>query len=99
MDRRMEIRHLALADRNIAEGEARVDQQVELIGRLKLRGANTDTAEEFLILLRQTLAGWNRERDMIVLELGRSSSGWRSLLERSPERGVAGDRGTRRQQS
>lgn len=75
MDRRMEIRHLALADRNIAEGEARVDQQVELIGRLKLRGANTDTAEEFLILLRQTLAGWNRERDMIVLELGRSSSG------------------------
>ena len=75
MDRRMETRHLALADRNIAEGEARVDQQLALIARLQLRGVNTDTAEEFLFLLRQTLAGWNRERDMIVLELGRPASG------------------------
>lgn len=73
MDRRMETRHLALADRNIAEGEARVDRQLALIERLKLRDVNTDTAEEFLLLLRQTLAGWNRERDMIVLELGRST--------------------------
>lgn len=69
----METRHLALADRNIAEGEARVDRQLALIERLKLRDVNTDTAEEFLLLLRQTLAGWNRERDMIVLELGRST--------------------------
>lgn len=71
MDRAMETRHLAVADRNIAQGEARIEQQLALIGRLKERGANTDTADDFLALLRQTLAGWNRERDMIVVELER----------------------------
>lgn len=69
----METRHLVVADRNIAEGEARVDQQIALIARLKLRGANTDTAEDFLMLLRQTLEGWIHERKMIAVALGHSS--------------------------
>lgn len=66
MDRAMETRHLAMADRNIAEGEARVDRQLALIERLDLQGADTTTAKAFLDLLRQTLAGWARERDQIV---------------------------------
>ena len=69
MDRAMETRHLAVADRNIAEGEARVSRQVALIERLTLRGADTGTAEAFLDLLRQTLAGWNRERDLVLAAL------------------------------
>lgn len=69
MDRQMETRHLAVADRNIAEGEARIERQLALIARLKTRDADTDTAEIFLDLLRQTLAGWNRERDVILAAL------------------------------
>ena len=69
MDRQMEGRHLVVADRNIAGGEARVERQMALIGMLEFRGADTDTAEAFLTLLRQTLAGWNRERDMILAAL------------------------------
>ncbi|MBA2920565.1 hypothetical protein GON01_09445 [Sphingomonas sp. MAH-20] len=69
MDRQMETRHLAVADRNIAEGEARVERQLELIERLKMRGADTATAEALLDLLRQTLMGWNRERDLIIATL------------------------------
>ena len=65
----MESRHLAIADRNIAEGEKRVERQLALIERLQMRGANTDTAEDFLALLRETLAGWNRERELIVMGL------------------------------
>lgn len=69
MDRQMETRHLAVADRNIAEGEARVDRQLELIERLKMLGADTATADALLDLLRQTLMGWNRERDLILATL------------------------------
>jgi hypothetical protein len=69
MDRAMETRHLAVADRNIAEGKARLIRQLALIERLKMQGVDTDSAEAFLDLLRQTLAGWNRERDLIVAAL------------------------------
>jgi len=69
VDRQMEERHLAIASRNIAEGEARVERQLALIERLNLRGVNTDAAESFLSLLCQTLEGWSRERDMIVAAL------------------------------
>jgi hypothetical protein len=66
----MEERHLAVANRNIAAGEARVQRQIALIERLKRQGANTDVAEDFLDLLRQTLEGWRRERHMILEALG-----------------------------
>ncbi|GAO39525.1 hypothetical protein SCH01S_33_00120 [Sphingomonas changbaiensis NBRC 104936] len=69
MDRQMETRHLAVADRKIAEGEARAERQLELIERLKMRGADTATADALLDLLRQTLMGWNRERDLIIATL------------------------------
>jgi hypothetical protein len=63
----MEERHLAIANRNIAEGEARVERQLALIERMNLRGGgDTDAAERFLDLLRQMLESWKHERDMIV---------------------------------
>ncbi|HVU29239.1 MAG TPA: hypothetical protein VHE36_02455 [Sphingomicrobium sp.] len=65
----MERRHLAIADRIIVQGEARIQKQRALIERLRLRGANTDSAETFLALLEETLAGWIREREMILVEL------------------------------
>lgn len=67
----MEARHLILADRHIAEGEARIERQVALVGRLKVKGTNTDTAEELLNLLRQTLVAWQSQRAMVVAELAR----------------------------
>lgn len=69
MDRPMEERHLAIADRIIAEGEARVERQLALIERLDARGADTSKAKAFLSLLRETLAGWDRQRDQIVAAL------------------------------
>lgn len=65
----METRHLAVANRNIVEGEARVERQLALIERLKTRGADTCTAEDFLDLLRQTLAEWNSQRALIITAL------------------------------
>ena len=69
MDRQMETRHLAVADRNIAEGEARVERQLELIERLKMRGADTAPGDALLGLLRETLIEWKRERDLIIATL------------------------------
>lgn len=69
----METRHLELADRNIAGGEARLERQRALIERLRRVGAATTDAENFLGLLRDTLAGWRRERKLIVAELERPS--------------------------
>ena len=69
----METRHLELADRNIAGGEARLERQRALIERLRRVGAATTDAENFLGLLRDTLAGWLRERKLIVAELERPS--------------------------
>ena len=71
MDRSMEERHLALADRHIVDGQARVDQQLDLIGRLRARGESTATAEDFLRLLQDTLSTWNDQRDLIISELAR----------------------------
>jgi hypothetical protein len=70
----METRHLAVAERNIGEGDARVEKQVELIERLRRRGTSTVEAEKFLRLLRETVAGWRRERRLILSELDRSRS-------------------------
>ena len=71
----MEIRHLAVADRNIADGEARIQRQLALVNRLKVRGRDTGAAEILLGLLRQTLTAWNRERDLIVAALNSELSG------------------------
>jgi hypothetical protein len=59
----MEIAYLALADRHIAEGNMLIADQLALIDRLRLDGANTSSAERLLRLFRDALAEWNRCRD------------------------------------
>jgi hypothetical protein len=71
MDRAMEERHLALANKHIRDGQARVDQQLELVERIRARGDSTTNAEAFLDLLQNTLASWQDQRDLIVAELAR----------------------------
>jgi hypothetical protein len=67
----MEERHLAIARRNISEGEARVTRQLALIERLEMRGTDTRAAEAFLDLLSQTLTTWYGQRAQILAALKR----------------------------
>jgi hypothetical protein len=67
----MEERHLALANRHIEEGQARIERQAELVEQLKARGQSAQRAEAFLRLLEDTLSGWQEQRDLILVELAR----------------------------
>lgn len=62
----MEIAHLAMADRHIAEGNMLIASQLALIDRLRLGGADTSSAERLLRLFRGALVEWNRHRDYIL---------------------------------
>jgi hypothetical protein len=70
MDRQIESAHLRLADRHIAEGELRIVAQVDLVERMRAKEQPLGPAEDFLELLRSTLAGWQHHRSMIVAALG-----------------------------
>ncbi len=72
MSLELETRHLELADRIIHEGEARIQRQIALVEWLRLEGAGTDAAEDLLESFRQTLDGWNCQRQMIEMEVERS---------------------------
>lgn len=70
MDRQMELAHLRLADRHIAEGEARIAAQDMLVERMRAALLPLGPAEDYLALLRDTMAGWQRHRSMILAALG-----------------------------
>ncbi|MFL6776253.1 MAG: hypothetical protein ACJ8FN_07630 [Sphingomicrobium sp.] len=74
MDAHREAAHLSLADQHIAEGEARVALQRELIAHLKRRGAGTDEAEDFLGLLRETVDRCRQHRELMAATLDRLHS-------------------------
>jgi len=74
VSRAMEERHLALANRHIEEGQARIDRQAELISRMRTTGESTARAEEFLRLLQSTLTSWKEQRELILAELGRAGN-------------------------
>src|SRR4051812_40022035 len=84
MDREMETRHLAIADRHLVEGQLRIADQVALIAVLAARGAGTQQAEDFLALLNQTLAGWQDHRELIVAMLARPPAGGQMGEQTSP---------------
>lgn len=48
--------HLGLANRHVAEGEARIARQVAMIDRLREQGHPTGEAEDLLAQYRVTLA-------------------------------------------
>ena len=67
MDREMELAHLRLADRHIAEGEQRIAAQAALVERIQ--GPSLGRAEELLRLLRETQVEWERHRGLILAVL------------------------------
>ena len=62
----MERAHLALAERDIIEGEDRVFRQEELVALMRSRDQDTTEAEALLRVLRETLLIWKAHRDQIL---------------------------------
>ena len=69
MDRQMELAHLHLADRHIAEGEERIAAQLVLVEKLRASQLAVGPAEDLLKLLRDTQAAWNHHRNLILAAL------------------------------
>jgi hypothetical protein len=65
----LEREHLAQADRHIAEAKNRIARQKEAIERLKQDGHETDLAEKWLDILEDTLATFERHREIILKRL------------------------------
>jgi len=70
-----ERQHLAKADRDIAEGEARISHQAALIERLREGGHRVSEAEELLAVLQQTLQAWQDHRAEIIRTIVRLEGG------------------------
>lgn len=63
---RQERAALEKADRDISEGEARIEEQERRLARLRADGHDTKEAEAILAELRQTLEVWRGHRQTIV---------------------------------
>jgi hypothetical protein len=74
---------LAVAERDIAAGEARVGDQCVLVARLRARGKDSAHAERLLDLLEATLVEWRVHRDLIVARIAQLEAR-RDLGRRSP---------------
>ena len=64
-----ERRHLAQADRQIAECKELIARQQELIRRIAQRGESTEVAEGTLEALHSSLQAFERHRKLIVARL------------------------------
>jgi hypothetical protein len=64
-----ERRHLAQADRHIAECKALIVRQQELVRRIAQRGQQTDWAEDTLNALQSSLRAFEAHRKLIVSAL------------------------------
>ena len=71
LDLATEREHLAKADLDLAEGQARIDRQVELINRLRKGGYSVSEAEGLLDTLQQTLQAWQGHREEIIRTIAR----------------------------
>ena len=74
MSREMELRHLEIANRHIAEGQHRIDEQKARIAGLKRRGRDTAASNELLQVFEETLEQMMRHRALILQELARISN-------------------------
>ncbi len=61
-----EREHLAKANRDIAEGERRVAEQIILIQRMTKRGQDTTQAERLLQNFEEALEQWRIHRQLIL---------------------------------
>ena len=56
-------RQLAIANRHIAEAQARIAQQAQAVRQLKADGRDTTAAQDLLGVLRQSLDAMNAHRE------------------------------------
>ncbi len=70
-DLEAEEKHLAKAERDIADGEERIARQTAIAGRLQAGGQDAKAAEALLRTLRETLAVWKDHRDEILRTIAR----------------------------
>jgi hypothetical protein len=73
MDRLLELRHLAEANRRIHEGSSRLDAQEALVARLNAVGADTSIANAVLTQFRSTLEELRTHRGLIEAALAEQS--------------------------
>lgn len=71
LNRAKEQQDLAQADRDIAEGEQRVDRQVKIVEELRRDRHNVTEAEKLLKSMRAALDEWREHRRQILLALDR----------------------------
>jgi hypothetical protein len=74
MSQEMELRHLELANRHIAEGKHRIAEQRARIAGLERGGRDTTAQNELLEVFEETLALMIRHRDLILRELSQISN-------------------------
>ena len=71
LSKQRQRQYLATADRHIAEGEARLAQQAEIVRELGADGHNTTLANDLLGVMRRNLDVMNAHRQQIVRALSR----------------------------
>jgi hypothetical protein len=71
-DRDSVSRHLELANKHVADGQRRVEAQLNLVIRLERDGHDTGQAKRLLEQFEQILALQLQTRDRILQELGES---------------------------
>jgi len=69
MDRDILLRHLAQAERHVAEGKVHLARQEDLIAMLDRKGRDTNSARRILATLRQIQSLHQRDRSRILSEL------------------------------
>jgi hypothetical protein len=60
---------LAVADRDVSEGQERIARQAEVVCELEAQGHDTTDAQNLLLVMQQTLDTVNTHRQQIVREL------------------------------
>jgi hypothetical protein len=65
-NQQQEREHLAKANRDIAEGERRVAEQIILIQQMTERGQDTTQAQQLLQNYEETLEQWYIHRQLIL---------------------------------
>jgi hypothetical protein len=60
---------LAVADRDVTEGQERIARQAEVVCELEAQGHDTTEAQNLLLVMQKTLNALNTDRQQIVREL------------------------------
>jgi hypothetical protein len=75
MDIETEKRLLVKADHDIAEGDHRIQRQIEILIELERNGHDTEQAMKLLSVLRESQQALRDHRDLIVENITRLSNG------------------------